>query len=670
MLTSAPVDRDDDLARCFIDVRNDVDDQRTHQSLARGRRHGWRVPGGVEILCKTDQLGCSDQRRFRRVSSTHSLLDFFYTLQSYLPTLLELRDDETVLWVTGGVPALCKRGFIARLLQIEFDDSFSFLSAMHLQLLGFQRGFDRQWLDCAKQLTSHGGIDSLAAEGHAATHPQRLIGPLASIHGLRIAPGVYDRQAPAAAPAEQQAGEQCAPAATRLGAACLTVRVGCQLPLVAFELIPADVSLMMILEHDLPLVGGSSMAVGLAGAAVDDLSAMLALAVGIDAGIERVLEHRDDVAVTNRVPLEAGELLSIRRPGKVDLVSDHRQMDLPCAAHFSEPSKDQTDRFLKALIGVKGQAIFAIPEVSDRDADPELAAPRHRASSIMHAGAEHAQFELADASLHAEQQSVVRTARIVDTVHVDDAGLNQAAQIEQVMPVPPIARQPGRVEAENGADLASAQRGDEPLEPWPCHGAAAGPAQVIVDQLDVVEALGSRDLDEVVLTSFALEIRLDLRLRGLTNVDDRLAPEDARGQRLSDVGHRHAPSPARPRRAAAHWRGPRSLALSPDRSGPAAHRCRVTGGTVPVDGETRGTAKFESSRCVSSLMETPSWQVRPIPDTWSVRCSSSRADTAARGSPRTMCAHAAASSIHAATTMTTPGDSSMWTTAPPARCSL
>ena len=302
-----------------------------------------------------------------------------------------------------------------------------FLSTVHLQLLGFERGVDGQRLEGAQQLASHGGVDSLAAEAHAASHSERLILTLASIHGLRIAPGVRDRQAPPAASAHQQTCEQCASAATRLRATSFTVRVGRQLPLVALELLPVDVSLVMPLEQHLPLIAGAPMAVGLASAAVDDLRAMLTLSVGVDTCVERILEHRDDVAIADRMPLEADELLAVGGPGETDLVRDQRQMCPARAAEFGEPREDQADRLLQASVRIHGQAVLAIPVVSDRHADAQLTAPSHRAGGIVHAGTKHTELELADASLHPQQQSVVRSTRIIDAVHVDDASLHQAA---------------------------------------------------------------------------------------------------------------------------------------------------------------------------------------------------------------------------------------------------
>ncbi|MDQ1310629.1 MAG: hypothetical protein QG601_1899, partial [Pseudomonadota bacterium] len=69
------------------------------------------------------------------------------------------------------------------------------------------------------------------------------------------------------------------------------------------------------------------------------------------------------------------------------------------------------------------------------------------------------------------------------------------------MPIATVACQPGRVQAQDRADLARAQSRDEPLEAWPCHRAASGAAQIVIDHVDVVKALGVSDLDQIVLAS-------------------------------------------------------------------------------------------------------------------------------------------------------------------------
>ena len=55
------------------------------------------------------------------------------------------------------------------------------------------------------------------------------------------------------------------------------------------------------------------MAVGLAGAAIDDLGVVLAFTVGVDASVEGVLQHRNYVAIADRRPVKRDQLLAVRR---------------------------------------------------------------------------------------------------------------------------------------------------------------------------------------------------------------------------------------------------------------------------------------------------------------------------------------------------------------------
>jgi hypothetical protein len=81
--------------------------------------------------------------------------------------------------------------------------------------------------------------------------------------------------------------------------------------LVPFELGPVDVAVVVILQQNLPLLKRLAVAIARSGTSIDDLGALLALAVGIGTRVKRVLEHGDDVAVADRRPLKADQLLAV-----------------------------------------------------------------------------------------------------------------------------------------------------------------------------------------------------------------------------------------------------------------------------------------------------------------------------------------------------------------------
>ena len=98
------------------------------------------------------------------------------------------------------------------------------------------------------------------------------------------------------------------------------------------------------------------------------------------------------------------------------------------------------------MLGSKAEAHLAVPDVTDRHADPQLAAPRLGSRRVVHSGAQDAEFELTDAALHSQQEPLVRAARIISPVEIDDAGAHKTAELQQVMPVAPVAGEPRSVE--------------------------------------------------------------------------------------------------------------------------------------------------------------------------------------------------------------------------------
>ena len=119
-------------------------------------------------------------------------------------------------------------------------------------------------------------------------------------------------------------------------------------------------------------------------------------AVGIDPSVERVLQHRNHVAVADRRPVEGDHCPAIRWAREAELFFRQRQEHLPRAAQGTKPREDVANRFLNANIGIQAEPGLGIPDVTDRDADAKLAARRLEPGGVVHPGAQHAEFELAD----------------------------------------------------------------------------------------------------------------------------------------------------------------------------------------------------------------------------------------------------------------------------------
>jgi hypothetical protein len=130
-------------------------------------------------------------------------------------------------------------------------------------------------------------VDAQTSEHHTPPLPEHHVRTIASIDGLADPPGrsrcVIYRQATSATTTDQEPDQKSSAPTAGLGAVASTVGVGRELPLVALELGPVDVTVVMALQEDLAVLERAMMAVGFAGSTVDDLCALLALTVGIGA---------------------------------------------------------------------------------------------------------------------------------------------------------------------------------------------------------------------------------------------------------------------------------------------------------------------------------------------------------------------------------------------------
>jgi hypothetical protein len=133
------------------------------------------------------------------------------------------------------------------------------------------------------------------------------------------------------------------------------------------------------------------------------------------------------------------------------------------------------------------------------------------------------QFGFGHGRLQAQQEPVVITAAgIIHRFGIGDERVEQGADLEELMPVPAGPCQARHLDAEDEADVAEADLGDQPLEPEPTLDGLAGAPEVVIDH-DHALARPSKvhgPLDQGVLEAGGLLVALDLLGRGLPNVDD------------------------------------------------------------------------------------------------------------------------------------------------------
>ncbi|SCB62372.1 hypothetical protein GA0061105_1495 [Rhizobium aethiopicum] len=212
--------------------------------------------------------------------------------------------------------------------------------------------------------------------------------------------------------------------------------------LVTLVFAPTNVTFVMVPDHHLPATDGLAVPVTAPSPSIDDGSPLLALPIDVNAGVEGVFEDADHIAITYWHPYEVGHAPFIRRPREVNLIFRHRQQHLTRASKVVEAGEDGSNYLLQTQIRIEPKPGLPMPNVAERNGKSQFATARLRPGGIEHPGSQHAQFELADTALHSQQQPIVGSTWIVDAVMVNDAGFDQAAQFEQVMPVPTVARKP------------------------------------------------------------------------------------------------------------------------------------------------------------------------------------------------------------------------------------
>ena len=184
--------------------------------------------------------------------------------QRRIPSGLQLSSNQSILGIRSFITALCQPGLITCLLEFE-------RKGLHLRLLlacgafcCLQGSFDRAALDGTKYLSCNPLLGPGAGERDALLSTMDDVHSSAGVTNQIAAAGIVGVEHPAAPPASQEAGEQSvAPAARLARTPCQHEIVFAEHLLVAFELLPRDIALVMILYQDAPLVDGLPVTNGL-----------------------------------------------------------------------------------------------------------------------------------------------------------------------------------------------------------------------------------------------------------------------------------------------------------------------------------------------------------------------------------------------------------------------
>ncbi len=307
-------------------------------------------------------------------------------------------------------------------------------------------------------------------------------------------------------------------------------------------------------------------------------------------------------------------------------------------------------------------AAVLAPAVARWQREPQRAAAGLAVARLDPALAQEAELVFGHRPFQPQQEPIVDEARIVDPVGIDHQRRGEGAEVDQVVPVAPVAGEARRLDAEHRADLARADCRHEPLEPRAFTDARSRPAQVLVDDGDRPEAGGTRLVGQRVLPALAFRVAHHLRHGGLADIDDGTA-----GQVVSVDPAAHGRLP--PRGDADLGRG-LPEAGRPEPAPPPPEPAPTGAVALDRDRATAGFSGTDDSASEASSTGRAFDDARPrCPSAVTLRSAARRpsASVTTRGGPSSAIPmQAAASHIHAGTTRLRPGcSSSQYRSSPP-----
>ena len=278
---------------------------------------------------------------------------------------------------------------------------------------------------------------------------------------------------------------------------------------------------MGIRYADLPRLHGNA---GIAHRAVGALAGAGA-SVGEAAGVAGIADHALDIAVIGHRPVHLSfHVVRPRRQGNGILAEPlqclHRR------AEAAERGEHQLDGLRDGAVRIQGDLARVGVDQADGQAQLEFAALRLAALPADQPGADALKLILRQCPLQPEQELVVAVVGIVHAGLVQDEGVGDGGDLQQLVPVGVVAAQTRDFQAQHEADFPGGDTRHEIAEAATVGAVRAGLALVVVNGADALIGPAERDraLTQTVLATRALGVLQHLVHGGLADIQTRLAP--------------------------------------------------------------------------------------------------------------------------------------------------
>src|SRR6202166_2128834 len=190
--------------------------------------------------------------------------------------------------------------------------------------------------------------------------------------------------------------------------------------------------------------------------------------------------------------------------------------------------------------------------VVDRGSDDEFAAPGLLIAGRQGTVAQKIELILVEAALQSQQQPVVALTRRINRLLIDQHGIDDAAHLDELLPVTAVAGETRDFPRRDRTDLAQADLSHHSIKAGARDAARRRAPEIVIDRFDARPAQCRQTIAHRILQGAALAIVENLMGGGLPYIQDRLALQMVRPDLLRH--HSSPPAPERGRRR----RDPRS----------------------------------------------------------------------------------------------------------------
>src|SRR6202163_2448294 len=407
-------------------------------------------------------------------------LDLAYTCERAVPSQLQFRRDQPVLRIDGVVLAECPIGAVARRLEVAHQRITNLIAAAGRLCFGLDCRSYRSRFDNPQKSFLDGVVGTQSSECDAAGLAiVERTPPTGIARNVMLGACVANRQLASTTPAADKAGEQSVAVLRRsVMSACGHVVVHHLAD--RLRPLPADVTLMDAWDQRQPFGSRLTTAPG------SDHSCFIiscrdtSLTIGVGAAVDRVVDHPVDGRIARPAP---DHLAIMALGGQVQPMLDEPEQGLPDTAEFGDLVEDEDDGFLDTAIGILLEPVADLHE-ADRGSDDEFAAPGLLIAGRQGTVAQKIELILVEAALQSQQQPVVALTRRIDRLLIDQHGIDDAAHLDELLPVTAVAGETRDFPRRDRTDLAQADLGHHSIKAGARDAACCRAPEIVVDRFD------------------------------------------------------------------------------------------------------------------------------------------------------------------------------------------